>query len=142
MSTANIMIGLSDDQPDPRRVLRKLRIMIVDDSWDTVQTLIEVLRFEGHEVWALYRANQVVQGVKHFDPDVLLLDIGLPDGSGFALAKDIRELYGRKRPALIAMTGLYKHGPEAKDFDHFLLKPFAFDDLAKLLVPLRTPKPE
>jgi DNA-binding response OmpR family regulator len=131
---------LAASDPDRRKLHRKLRIMIVDDSWDTVQTLMEVLRFEGHEVWALYRASQVVQGVGDFDPDVLILDIGLPDGSGFALARDIRERHGPKRPLLIAITGLYKRGPEAKDFDHFILKPFAFDDLAKLLAPLRNPE--
>ena len=111
--------------------------MIVEDSWETVQTLMEVLRLEGHEVWALYRASQAVEGVKAFDPHVMLLDIGLPDGNGFTIAKAITERYGDKRPLLVAMTGLYNRGPEADGFDHFMLKPFAFEDLRKILHPLR-----
>lgn len=131
------MIGLSASEVERRKSLRKLRVMVVDDSWDTAQMLIEVLRFDGHEVWALYRASQVLQGLKHFEPDVLLLDIGLPDGNGFDLAKEIRKLRGQARPVLIGMSGLDKRGPGAEALDHFLLKPFSFDDLAKLLAPLR-----
>src|SRR5688572_28388256 len=91
---------------------RRLRIMVVDDDRDSVLTLKTILAEEGHEVWGVYRAGDVKLGVQHFDPDVVLLDIGLPDGSGYALAEEIRAQFGRTRPVLIALTGLYREGPD------------------------------
>ena len=115
--------------------------MIVDDDRDSVMTLKTILGEEGHEVWGVYRAGDVKLGVQHFDPDVVLLDIGLPDGSGYAVAEQIREQCGRTRPVLIALTGLYREGPDkslskAIGFDHFLTKPYDVSQLVKLIQPL------
>lgn len=115
--------------------------MVVDDDRDSVMTLKAILADEGHEVWGIYRAGDVKLGVQHFDPDVVLLDIGLPDGSGYALAEEIRAQCGRTRPTLIALTGLYREGPDkslskAIGFDHFMTKPYDVAELLKLIRPL------
>ena len=115
--------------------------MVVDDDRDSVVTLKTILGEEGHEVWGVYRAGDVKLGVQHFDPDVVLLDIGLPDGSGYAIAHDIRVLCGRTRPMLIALTGLYREGADksmskAMGFDHFITKPYDINYLLKLIAPL------
>lgn len=128
--------------PERPAVARRLRIMIVDDDRDTVATLRTILADEGHEAWGVYRAGDVALAVEHFDPDVVLLDIGLPDGSGYALAHDIRTKRG-PRPMLIALTGLYKEGPDrsmskAVGFDHYLTKPYVIDRLLDLVRPLAT----
>jgi DNA-binding response OmpR family regulator len=120
---------------------RRLRIMVVDDDRDSVATLKTLLGEEGHEVWGVYRAGDVKLGVQHFDPDVVLLDIGLPDGSGYALAQDIRAITGKPRPVLIALTGLYREGPDksmskAVGFDHFITKPYDVSYLLKVIAPL------
>ena len=133
-------------QAEPSRAPRSLRILIVDDERDTVLTLMTLLRHEGHEVWTLYKAKDVLRAMKHFDPDVVLLDIGLPDGSGFDVAEQIRRAFGRARPMLIAVTGLYKQGVdksevEAVGFDHFITKPFETDLLLRLMAPLQMPQP-
>ena len=130
MSLANNQISFSRD---PRKAAHKLRIMVVDDQWDMVQMLMLSLRFEGHEVWGLYRAGEVVDGIKHFDPDVLILDLALPDGSGIQVADEIRKRYGNGRPMVIAITGVYKNAADAALFDHFLTKPFPIDSLLDLL---------
>lgn len=122
-------------------VPRRLRIMVVDDDRDSVLTLKTILGEEGHEVWGVYRAGDVKLGVQHFDPDVVLLDIALPDGSGYAIAHDIRAQCGRARPMLIALTGLYREGPDksmsrAVGFDHFITKPYDVGHLLKLIAPL------
>src|SRR5262245_8807681 len=128
----------SADTTTPLSDRRNLRIMIVDDNWDTAQTLMAVLRFEGHEVWALYRANEVLGGLKHFNPDAVILDIALPDGSGFALAKDIPQ-HCQRYPLLIAISGIYKPDDRLASlhFDHFFTKPFDMDKLLLALEPLR-----
>ena len=140
MSLANHQISFSRD---PRRSGRSLRVMLVDDQWDMVQMLMASLRFEGHEVWGLYRAREVVDGVKHFDPDVLILDLALPDASGLQLAHEVRSRYGKARPMLIAISGVHKPGPDAAPFDHFLAKPFPIESLFELLdhaVPRQSPQ--
>ena len=106
-----------------------LRVLVVDDDRDLVLTLSTLLRSEGHDVWGLHRAADVDIGVRHFDPDVIVLDIGLPDGSGYALANEIRAHAGSKRPLLIALTGLYRERAgmpvsKAAGIDHFVTKPY------------------
>jgi DNA-binding response OmpR family regulator len=115
--------------------------MIVDDDRDTVATLRTIFTDEGHEAWGVYRAGDVKLAIEHFDPDVVLLDIGLPDGSGYALAPEIRAERGPVRPMLIALTGLYMEGPDksmskAVGFDHYLTKPYLIDRLLELIRPL------
>lgn len=122
-------------------VPRRLRIMVVDDDRDSVMTLKTILGEEGHEVWGVYRAGDVKLGVEHFDPDVVLLDIGLPDGSGYALAHEIRAQCGPERPMLIALTGIYREGPDksmskAVGFHHFITKPYDIGHLLKLIAPV------
>ena len=119
----------------------KLRILVVDDERDTVLTLATLLRHEGHVVEAVYRAQDVMRAVKDFDPDVVLLDIALPDGSGYGIAEHIRRRAGSKRPMIIAQTGIYKRPPHDQlsrivGCDHFLTKPFEIDQLLQLIAPL------
>lgn len=126
--------------PERPAVTRRLRIMIVDDDRDTVETLRTIFADEGHEPWGVYRAGDVTLAIEHFDPDVVLLDIALPDGSGYALAQDIRSKRG-PRPMLIALTGLYKEGPnksmsKAVGFDHYITKPYVIERLLELIRPL------
>jgi DNA-binding response OmpR family regulator len=126
---------------------RPLRIMVVDDEPDTVVTLVTLLRDEGHDVHALYRAKDVVRSVEEYDPDVVLLDIALPDGSGYAVAEEVRRRRGSKRPLMIAVTGLYKRPPHDRlsrivGCDHFLTKPFEINELLQLIAPLSRPSAE
>jgi len=118
--------------------------MVVDDEPDTVLTLTTLLQHEGHEVAGLHRAKDVSRAVKDSDPGVVVLDIALPDGSGYALAEDIRRRTGSTRPLLIALTGLYKRPPHDQlsrivGCDHFLTKPIEFDQILKLIEPLTLP---
>jgi len=143
MTNIENSIGDSRDEKAPS-LTRSLRILIVDDEHDAVLMLMTLLRDEGHDVRGLYRAKEVAVAVKEFDPDVVLLDIALPDGSGYALAEDIRRRSGSKRPLLIALTGIYKRPPHDHlsrivGCDHFLTKPFPIDDLLKLIAPLTLP---
>lgn len=119
----------------------KLRIVVVDDDRDAVNMLSTLLQDEGHLVQGVYRAHDVMGAVKDFNPDVVLLDIALPDGSGYALAEQIRRRYGDKRPMLIALTGVYARPPHDRlhrivGCDHFMTKPFAIEELLQLIEPL------
>ena len=101
-----------------------MRILVIDDELDTAQTVALLLRHEGHEVRYAVTAGAALDLMAQDEPELVILDLGLPDMDGFALA---RRLKGRgAAPRIIAITG---RGPEAKKAaldagcDHFLRKP-------------------
>jgi DNA-binding response OmpR family regulator len=115
-----------------------LRIIVADDERDTVLTLVTLLRDEGHEVRGLYRGSDVLRAVEEFDPDVVLLDIAMPDMSGYEVAKEIRARYGLVKPRLIAISGRYTQGSdkvlaEIVGFNHHVTKPYEPNALLALL---------
>jgi DNA-binding response OmpR family regulator len=130
---------------DPSRAPRTLRVLIADDDRDSVLTLMMLLRDEGHEVRGVYTGRQAMDAMRGFDPDLVLLDIALPELSGWEVARHIRSRQGAQRPMLIGISGEYKHGSdrilsEILGFDHYLVKPYAPADLLALLQPLRNPE--
>jgi DNA-binding response OmpR family regulator len=123
---------------------RSLRILIADDERDTVLTLMMLLREEGHEVRGVYTGRQVLDAIRDFDPDVLVLDIAMPDLSGWEVARTIRHRDGQRR-MLIGISGEYKNSVDkllstVVGFDHYLLKPCSPNAIIALLEPLRTPQ--
>lgn len=120
---------------------RELRILIADDDRDSLLTLTMLLREEGHDVLGASTGNQALRVAGDFDPDVVLLDIQLPELSGWEVARAIRARRGHARPLLVGISGEYKLGAdkilsEIIGFDHYLVKPYAPADLLALLAPL------
>ena len=118
--------------PSPRR----LRILVADDERDAVSMLELILRDEGHEVHSVYDGQEVLEAVRSFQPDVVLLDIGMPKLTGYEVARRLRERYGAAL-LLIAVTG-WKQGSDRilaqlAGFDHHLAKPYESHALVALL---------
>ena len=130
-------------QAEPSRAPRSLRILVCDDDSDAALTLMMILRDEGHEVPAVHSGRNVLNAViRGTELDAIVLDINLPDVSGWQVAQTIRAR-GTNRPLMIGISGVYKTGADealanASGFDHYLVKPCAPADLLKLLEPLRT----
>jgi DNA-binding response OmpR family regulator len=129
-------------QPELPKAARSLRILIADDERDTVLTLMMLLREEGHEVRGVYTGRQVVDAVRGFDPDVVVLDIAMPELSGWEVARTIRMHADGNRRMLIGISGEYKNHVDkllstVVGFDHYLLKPYSPSALIGLLEPLR-----
>jgi DNA-binding response OmpR family regulator len=115
-----------------------MRIIVADDERDTVETLKLLLSDEGHDVVGLQRGGEVLDAVDAFNPDAVLLDIAMPDMSGYEVAKEIRRRYGEVRPLLIAISGRYKKASdkmlaEIVGFNHHIPKPYDPEDLLSLL---------
>jgi CheY-like chemotaxis protein len=128
-------------QGGPSKAPRSLRILIADDERDTVLTLMMLLRDEGYEVRGVYSGRQVLDAVQGFDPDVLLLDIAMPDLSGWEVARTIRTHPDGKRRMLIGISGEYRNSVDkllstVVGFDHYLLKPCSPNAITALLEPL------
>lgn len=116
------------------------RILVADDDKDAVLSLTLLLREEGYEVRGVHRGADVLQAVFNFAPDVVLLDIGMPQMTGYDVARTLRERYGSARPALIAVTGRTgksdKQQALAAGFEHHVAKPYEPRVLLELLAQL------
>lgn len=105
-----------------------LRVLVVDDSHDTVMTLTALLETDGYSAKGCYSAGEVMPCIRAFDPDVVLLDIALPGKSGWEVARTIRLNYPGTRPLVIGISGVYTGGADRvlakiSGFDHYLTKP-------------------
>ena len=118
-----------------------LRILIADDDRDTVLSLATILLQEGHEVREVYRGDAVVDQVRAYKPDVVLLDIGMPGLTGFEIARHLRRELGQAHPLLIAVTAWNQKAAKTLGklvgFDHYITKPYSIDELLGLIAPAR-----
>ena len=109
------------------------RVLVVDDNPDAANSLAMVLRMDGHTVGTAYGARQALNQAEVFRPDVVLLDIGLPDMDGFEVARRLRSMRGFEAVRLVAVTG-YGHAEArtnstAAGFDEYLVKPISPTEL-------------
>ena len=122
------------DDHDASRITR--RVLIADDNYDGAETLGMVLEMLGHEVHVAHSGEEAVAVAARCRPEIAILDIGMPDLSGYEVAKRIRhEAWGAKI-TLIAVTGWGQENDKrmahAAGFDHHLTKPVDPERLAKL----------
>ncbi len=114
--------GSREDHAPPAR-----RILVVDDNVDAATTVADLLAMTGSQVQVVHDGNAAVEHTAGFRPDVVLLDIGLPDISGYEAARRIRKLEGVRQPILIALTGWGqakdKQMAAAAGFDQHWTKP-------------------
>jgi CheY-like chemotaxis protein len=114
--------------PTESAVITPLRILIVDDSRDSADMLAMLLTFAGHETFTAHDGLAAVDMATRLDPDVILLDIGLPVLNGYEAAHRIREQHSQKgRPLLVALTGWGQEEDRRRSqeagFDAHLVKP-------------------
>ena len=118
------------------------RILVADDDTDTVVSLTALLREEGYEVRGVHRGGEVLQAIFQFAPDVVLLDIGMPQMTGYDIARELRRTRGNDL-LLIAVTAWSKFSDKMAahiaGFDHHVSKPYQPEEILKLLSPLAGP---
>jgi two-component system CheB/CheR fusion protein len=112
-------------------------ILIVDDNADAARMLQILLEVDGHEVRVAHDGRSGLQAAAEYSPDVILLDIGLPDMDGFELARKLRSEAEFKDVLLIAVTG-YGHEEDVRKgrdagIDEHMVKPLDPEGLLKLL---------
>ena len=119
-----------------------LRVLVADDEADTADTLVRILYYEGYDVRAAYDGAQALREAWAFFPDVVILDIGMPQVNGYDVARALRaRLSG---VVLIAVTA-YKQSTDkilaqVAGFDHHFGKPCEPRAIVELLGKLR-PRP-
>jgi PAS domain S-box-containing protein len=111
------------------------RILVVDDNQDAADSVATLLALDGHHVKAVYTGEAGLSAVDVLKPDLVLLDIGLPEISGYEIVRRIKALH----PSIwvVALSGYGspedKQRATAAGFDTHLVKPVAFDDLRALI---------
>jgi signal transduction histidine kinase/ActR/RegA family two-component response regulator len=120
-----------------RAVQGPTRVLVVDDSRDGADSLRALLELLGAEVRVAYDGPTALVAVSAFQPEVVLLDIGMPGMDGFEVARRIRLHPKSRKVTLIALTGWGqekdRRDSEAAGFDHHLIKPVDMHALQGLL---------
>jgi signal transduction histidine kinase/CheY-like chemotaxis protein len=114
-----------------------LRVLVVDDNADAAQMLAALLEVQGHAVSVEYDARGALARARNEHPDVLLLDIGLPDMDGYELARRLRAQPENAGATLVALTG-YGQNQDREEaqqagFDHYLVKPADLNEVNEVL---------
>jgi two-component system, chemotaxis family, CheB/CheR fusion protein len=118
-----------------------MRILVVDDNVDALESSAALLRIDGHDVQTARDGPTALRCVQEFSPDVVLLDIGLPEMDGYEVARRIRSMPGQHDTLLIAHSGYgeEEHLQRATQsgFDHHLIKPADLSQLSALVASCR-----
>lgn len=114
-----------------------LCILVADDNQDVADVLAELLGALGHTVHCVYDGEAAVEAARQFDPQFVLLDIGMPKLNGYEACRAIRAL---GMPRLVQVWAITGWGQEQDmrmaaqaGFDHHLVKPFSPDVLIGML---------
>lgn len=113
------------------------RVLVVDDNADAAHTLTALLRMAGHDVQKAASGDEALRIGAAFKPEVAVLDIGMRDMSGYALAQEMRRAPWGATVLLIAVTGYGADEDVARSrdagFAHHLTKPVKVENLLELL---------
>jgi PAS domain S-box-containing protein len=122
--------------------LPTLRVLVVDDNRDAVESLSLLLKLTGQTVATANDGREALAGFAAFDPDVVVLDIGLPVLNGYEVARQMRAT-ARRKFVLVALTGWGQDEDRRRTadagFDYHLVKPVDFESLKALLASLPRP---
>ena len=109
------------------------RVLIVDDSVDGVQASAMLLKLAGHETAVATSGQQALDMLGSFRPQVVLIEIGMPDIDGYELARRIRAAAGAA-VRLVAVSGYDRElEKSAGVFDDCVVKPASASDIARAI---------
>ena len=116
---------------------RTVRILIVEDNRDAAHMLAQFLRLSGYAVTVAYSSREGLEAARKSPPDVVLCDIGLPDGDGYILAQALRENPQTASAQLIAVTARNREEDKQRSrdagFQLHLVKPVRPENLLREL---------
>jgi PAS domain S-box-containing protein len=113
------------------------RILVVDDNLDAARTMAMMLRAMGHEAAIAHDGPGAIETSTKFEPNLVLLDIGLPGMDGYEIVEHLRTMPGGDRLKIAALTGYGEEQDRKRSreagFDHHFVKPLALPTLQALL---------
>ena len=116
---------------------KRRRVLVVDDNWDSAESLATLLRVTGHEAHTAHDGLEAVEAATAWLPDVVLLDIGLPKLNGYEAARKIRAQPWSNRMVLVALSGwdqpAYRQESRQAGVNDYLVKPVDRATLLRVL---------
>ena len=126
-----------EGQAEEPAATNRRRILVVDDNQDSVESLAMLLTLKGNEAHTASNGHEAVEAAARLRPDVILLDIGMPDMNGYEACRRIREQSGGDEVIIIALTGWGQDEDRRRSseagFNEHLVKPVDPAVLMKLL---------
>lgn len=114
-----------------------LKLLIVDDNRDAADALSMMLELLGNEVRTAYDGEEALAAAEEFEPDAVLLDLGMPKIDGYEVARGMRAQPWSARCCLIALTGWGQEEDKRRTreagFDFHLVKPVEPADVQRIL---------
>ena len=108
-------------------------VLVVDDGVDNLRLLSDLLGRHGYEVRAVTTGRQALQAVEHDPPDLILLDITMPDMNGYEVCRRLKATDRSKDVPVIFLTSLTDTADKVRAFDagavDYVTKPFQFDEV-------------
>jgi signal transduction histidine kinase/CheY-like chemotaxis protein len=127
----------SDQPAASLGALRRVRILIADDNRDAAESVGRLLELSGHEVIIAYSGSQALELGRQHGPDIVVLDIGMPDMNGYEVARAVRKEDWGRDVLLLALTGWGQEEDKEKarlaGFDRHLTKPVDPDLMDQIL---------
>jgi two-component system CheB/CheR fusion protein len=121
----------------PKKESFAKRILLIEDNVDAAMTTKMLLELQGHTVQTAVDGPSGIGIAQQFQPEVILLDIGLPGMDGYEVARRLRKLPETAKVPLIALSGYGQKEDRQKSkeagFDHHLVKPADIEQLAALI---------
>jgi signal transduction histidine kinase/ActR/RegA family two-component response regulator len=115
---------------------RKMKVLVVDDNEDAADSLAALLEIDGFDVRAVYDGAAAVAAVAQSQPDMVIMDLGMPGMDGYETARAIRQRPGAERILMLALTGWGQSDARRRTmeagFDHHLVKPVELDQIIRL----------
>jgi CheY-like chemotaxis protein len=140
--TFRVRLPVTEERPEPdgdetldedRRELQGLRVLVVDDNEDASRALAELLEITGCETTTAATGKEALARAREIRPAVVLLDLDLPDLSGYEVAEEIRRDDAIAEALLIAVSGFGHEKARARSkesgIDHHLVKPVQVETL-------------
>jgi CheY-like chemotaxis protein len=117
--------------------MHSLRVLVVDDNRDAADTLSALLELLGHRTEVANDGGAALEAVRDFRPQVVFLDLGMPEMDGYDVARAIRDDRRLDQPLLVALTGWGgaddRQRTGAAGFDLHLTKPVDLAAIEKML---------
>ena len=133
----DVASGISDSDGSIRAGANGRRILVVDDNVDAARMMADALQAVGHETRVAFDGPAALDVAIDFQPDVALLDLGLPLMDGYELAGLFLASQADRRPLLVAVTGYGQVSDQersrAAGFDAHVVKPVEMPHLINLL---------
>jgi len=139
--TEQVQVYTGLDRPSTDKEVTQLKILVVDDNEDAALSLSMLLELSGHEVRTANSGLEALRVVPEFKPQVVLLDLGMPDMDGYEVCHRLRQLPGGEQLTIIAATGWGQEEDRRKTeeagFDMHMVKPLDTEMLRTTLHSLR-----